>query len=131
MIDDLSGVDLTTMATPISPVGRLPIDRGVAALVEGEPVAVFRLGDGAIYAIDHLDPFTGVPVLARGLVGSVGEVPTVASPLHKQRFDLRTGACLDDPDQSVRTWPVEVVNDVVHIVHDPHLRLPDPADSAD
>ncbi|MEM9037366.1 MAG: nitrite reductase small subunit NirD [Actinomycetota bacterium] len=121
MIDDLTDTDLAAMATAVAPVDRLPLDRGVAALVEGEPVAVFRLSDGAIYAIDHVEPFTGVPVLARGLVGSVGDVPTVASPLHKQRFDLRTGVCLDDPDHPVRTWPVEVADDVVHVVHDPHL----------
>jgi nitrite reductase (NADH) small subunit len=34
-------------------------------------------------------------------------VPTVASPLHKQRFDLRTGRCLD-AEASVRTWSVRV-----------------------
>jgi len=48
--------------------------------------------DGALYAIDNVDPFTGVAVaVARGIVGTRGEAPTVASPLHKQVFDLRTG----------------------------------------
>ncbi len=93
----------------------LPVDRGVAALVGGRPVAVFRLADGELAAVDHVEPFTGMPVMARGLVGSVGDVPTVASPLHKQRFDLRTGRCIDDAAYALRTWCVEVVDGVVRV----------------
>ena len=35
-------------------------------------------------------------MLARGIVGTRGDVPFVASPMHKHAFDLRTGRCLDD-----------------------------------
>ncbi len=68
-----------------------------------------------IFAIDHIEPFTDVPVLARGLVGSVGDVATVSSPLHKQRFDLDTGRCVDDAAYAVGTWAVSVVDGVVTI----------------
>jgi nitrite reductase (NADH) small subunit len=104
----------TGLWTEVCSVAGLTPDRGVAALVDGEPVAVFLLsdcgadGDGEVLAIDHVDPFHGVGVLARGLVGSVGDRAVVASPLLKQRFDLRTGECLDDPSMAVRTWDVEV-----------------------
>jgi nitrite reductase (NADH) small subunit len=47
-------------------------------------------------------------VLSRGLIGDVDGAPTVASPLYKQRFDLRTGRCLEDSTVDVRTWPVRV-----------------------
>ena len=97
---------------------QLPIDRGVAAIVGGRPVAIFRLSDGSVHAIDHIDPFTGVPVLARGLVGSSGERPTVASPLHKQRFELRTGTCLDG-DLDVSTFPVEISDGRVRVASSP------------
>ncbi len=95
---------------------RLAVDRGVAAMIgEGHAVAVFRLSDDEVVAVDHVDPFTGVGVLARGIVGSVGDRAVVASPLHKQRFDLRTGDCLDDPDVSVRTWDVTIVDGMVRV----------------
>jgi len=81
-------------------------ERGVAALVGGAQVALFRTFDGALYAIGNQDPFTGAFVLSRGIVGSRGDVPTVASPLHKQVFDLRTGACLDDETASVPVFAV-------------------------
>jgi nitrite reductase (NADH) small subunit len=107
--------------TDVCMLDALTPDRGVAALADGEAVALFRLsdcgadGDGEILAIDHIDPFHGVGVLARGLVGSVGERVVVASPLLKQRFDLRSGECLDDPSVSVRTWDTEVVDGSVRV----------------
>jgi len=112
-IVDTASVD--TAWTVVARLEELPVDRGVAALVEGEAVAVFRLADGTLAAIDHVEPFTGVPVLARGLVGSVGDVTFVASPLHKQRFDLHTGRCLDDPAVAVRVWPVTVADGIVRV----------------
>lgn len=81
--------------------------RGVAALLpDGRQVALFVDRAGRAYAIDNRDPFTGAYVLSRGLVGSAGGRPFVASPLLKQRFDLATGACLDDDDVSVPVFPV-------------------------
>ncbi len=82
--------------------------RGVAALVNGTEVAVFLLADGELRAVDNLDPFSGASVLSRGIVGEVAGVPTVASPIYKQRFDLRTGACLDDLTVRLRTWAVRL-----------------------
>jgi nitrite reductase (NADH) small subunit len=81
-------------------------ERGVAALISGTQVALFRTFDGALYAIGNQDPFTGAFVLSRGIVGTRGDIPTVASPLHKQVFDLRTGACLDDGTARVPVFPV-------------------------
>ena len=94
--------------TSVCPVDRVTPDRGVAALVEGEQVAVFVLRDGAVHAIDDRDPFSGAHVLSRGLIGDVAGAPTVASPVFKQRFDLRTGRSLDDPDVAVRRWATRV-----------------------
>ncbi len=92
----------------VCPYPRLEPERGVAALVCGAPVAVFRLHDGTVRAIGNVDPFTGASVLSRGIVGSRGDAPTVASPLHKQVYDLRTGVCLDAPDVRVPVYPVRL-----------------------
>ncbi|HEX6077810.1 MAG TPA: nitrite reductase small subunit NirD [Micromonosporaceae bacterium] len=90
-------------------------ERGVAALVDGKQVALFRTDDDRVYAIGNLDPFSGAYVLCRGIVGSRGTVPTVASPMYKQVFDLRTGTCLDDPAVRVPTCPVRVRGGVVEV----------------
>jgi len=90
-------------------------ERGVAALVGATQVAVFRTHDGAVHALANRDPFSGAQVLARGIVGTRGAVPTVASPMYKQVFDLRTGCCLDAPDVAVTTFPVRVRAGLVEV----------------
>jgi nitrite reductase (NADH) small subunit len=100
--------------TAVCRFDRLLPERGVAALVDGVQVAVFRTFDGMLHVVGNRDPFTGAYVLSRGIVGSRGDAPTVASPLHKQVFDLRTGQCLDDdsvhiPVYEVRTTTAGVV----------------------
>lgn len=92
-------------------LGDLEPERGVAALVDGVQVAIFRLHDGRVVAVDHHDPFSGANVIARGIVGSRGDRPTVASPMYKQVFDLITGVCLDDPAVSLAVHEVTVDDD--------------------
>lgn len=109
----MSTLDRAIRATV--PLDRIIPDSGVAVRVAGHPVAVFRLADGRVLAIDHVDPFTGVPVLARGIVGDTDGEPHVASPLHKQRFSLLDGRCLDDPAVQVACHPVVVDDGAAHV----------------
>ncbi|KAF1024022.1 MAG: Nitrite reductase (NADH) small subunit [Paracidovorax wautersii] len=83
-------------------------DTGVCALVGRRQVAVFRLADGSLYAIDNHDPNSGANVLSRGIVGDLGGEPVVASPIYKHHYQLRTGTCLENPDTPLRTYPVEL-----------------------
>ena len=96
--------------TVICAVDALLPERGVAALLGDVQIALFRTHDGEVFAIGNQDPFSGANVMSRGIVGSRGDIPTVASPMFKQVFDLRTGACLDDPDVSLPVYPVEIVD---------------------
>lgn len=95
---------------------RLEPERGVAALLGRVQVAVFRTHDGALYAIDNVDPVSRAAVLSRGIVGSRGEAPTVASPMHKQAFDLRTGRCLDLAEVAVQVYPVRCRDGKVEVL---------------
>ena len=79
---------------------------------------MFLVGD-ELFAIDDLDPCSGASVLSRGLVGTTDvdgdEVVYVASPLRKQRFDLRTGRCLDVSDVSVGVHAVTSVDGTIRV----------------
>lgn len=91
-------------------------ERGAAALLDdGCQAAVFRTYDGNVYAISNHDPFSGAAVMSRGIVGTRGDAPTVASPMHKQVFDLRTGICLDQPAVRVPVFSVRVRDGVVEV----------------
>ncbi|MGP3534968.1 nitrite reductase small subunit NirD [Microbacterium sp. RD1] len=108
---------MTTVLTPmrtwvrVCRVSDLEVERGRAALLGDTQIALFLLASGRVHAVANLDPFSGAHVISRGIVGTRSEVPTVASPMYKQVFDLRTGACLDaqgkDP-RPLRVWPVAV-----------------------
>lgn len=95
----------------------IEVEGGVAALVRGEAIAIFRTHDGNIHAISNYDPCSRASVLSRGIVGTrsteAGDVPFVASPMHKQAFDLRTGQCLDDAAVRVPTYDVVVTGGMV------------------
>jgi NAD(P)H-dependent nitrite reductase small subunit len=82
-------------------------DTGVAALVGGEQIALFRI-DQEIYAIGNRDPFSGANVLSRGIVGDLNGELVVASPVYKQHFSLLSGRCIEDPSVSVPVYRARV-----------------------
>jgi nitrite reductase (NADH) small subunit len=108
---------LTTAAAwyPVCPLDRLEPLWAEAALVAGQQVALVRLPSDEVVAVSHWDPYAHAPVMARGIVGSREGRPTLASPLHKQVYDLATGQCLTDPDLRLSTFPARVRDRVVEV----------------
>ncbi len=84
-------------------------------MVGGQQVAIFRVGQDELYAIDNYDPFSKAYVLSRGIVGDRTGIPKVASPIYKQNFNLKTGECLDDASVVVRTFAVQLIENQVQI----------------
>jgi nitrite reductase (NADH) small subunit len=91
---------------------------GEAALVGDRQFALFLIPDGRLYAVSNQDPATGSFVLSRGIVGSKGDRPTIASPLHKEVYDLETGECYGSPELSLPTFPVRVLEGIVQVCLD-------------
>ncbi len=102
---------------------RLQPGRGVAALLDGHQVALFRVpedtgdpdGGATLHAIANVDPCSGAAVLSRGIVGDRGGESVVASPIYKQAFSLVTGRCLDDPNQEVNVYEVRISDGWVQV----------------
>jgi nitrite reductase (NADH) small subunit len=100
-----------TMWVRVCTFDDLERERGLAALIDGQQVALFRTHEDRVHAVQQLDPYSGAYVISRGIVGTKGDAPTVASPMYKQVFDLRTGSCLDTQgkdEYSLQVWPVAV-----------------------
>ena len=85
-------------------VGRaedVPEGRGATVeLKSGGELALFNVG-GAFYAIENFCPHRGAP-LAEGTLCEA----TVECDWHGWRFDLRSGACLNQPSAPVETYEV-------------------------
>jgi len=84
------------------------------AWVEGVPVAVFKVSDGAYYAIEDCCSHQATP-LSEGAVEGL----EVICPLHGARFSLATGQALTPPAyEPVATFPVRVENGKVQVKDD-------------
>ncbi|WP_104135449.1 MULTISPECIES: nitrite reductase small subunit NirD [unclassified Cryobacterium] len=88
---------------------------GEAALIRKNQIALFLLSPTEIYAVDHRDPHTEAHVMARGIVGSRGDRPTIASPLHKEVYDLGTGKCFTNPTLVLNTYETRVVGGFIEV----------------
>lgn len=107
---------LITTWTDVCALADLIPGRGRAALLNGQQIALFRFPfDDELFAVSNFDPFSKAFVISRGIVGTKGDVRKVASPIFKQSFDLRTGECLDDPDVSLDTYDIRLVDGRIEI----------------
>lgn len=94
----------------------LTMDTGLCALHDGEHIAIFKPARiKEVFALSNFDPFGKASVMSRGIIGSIGEKLVVASPLYKQHFDLRTGACLEDDSISLKTYQVRINGGLVQL----------------
>ena len=68
--------------------------------VEGEEIAVFKIGD-QLCGMQNICPHEGGQL-------SMGRIESneVVCPLHGYRFDLKTGACRNDPKLKAKIFPV-------------------------
>jgi nitrite reductase (NADH) small subunit len=89
-------------------VDEIPIAEGRTYAVDGEQIAVFRLRDGSLRAIDAVCPHKGGP-LADGLADD----RVVVCPLHGYTFDMCTGAESGGAQMSVRSYPVSTVDGAI------------------
>ena len=94
---------------PVADVASLPAGQGRTVHVKGREFAVYNL-DGEFYAMDDQCPHRGGPLGA-----GVLEDGRVYCPLHGWAFDLKTGACLSNPERPVRFYPTRVQDGQVQI----------------
>ncbi|PEJ59015.1 MULTISPECIES: nitrite reductase small subunit NirD [unclassified Bacillus (in: firmicutes)] len=92
-------------------VESLPIQIGKEIVIKGESIALFRLSNGEVYAIESTCPYTNGP-LAEGIVS--GEY--VFCPLRDWKISLRTGEVQKPDDGIVKTYETEIIDGFVYIM---------------
>jgi nitrite reductase (NADH) small subunit len=86
---------------PLGSVEDIPLGEGRTYAVEGRQIAVFRMRDGSLRALDAVCPHRGGP-LADGLT----DAQVVVCPLHNFTYDLRTGSEVANGGVAVSAYPV-------------------------
>ena len=106
----------------IGDAANFPINAGIAVKLDEQQIAVYRFRAAEVdpgsqpdewYACDNTCPHKNDNVLARGLIGDHKGELMVACPMHKKAFSLKNGACLNDPDYSVKVYPIRLAGDTV------------------
>ena len=91
-------------------IDEIPVGEARTFDVEGDQIAVFRLRDGTLCAIDAVCPHKGGP-LADGLADG----RLVVCPLHGYAFDLHTGREVGGAEMAVRSHPVALEDGSIRI----------------
>jgi nitrite reductase [NAD(P)H] small subunit len=97
----------------VGSIDEIPVGEGRTFAVDGAQVAVFRLRDGTLRAVDAVCPHKGGP-LSDGLAD--GRV--VVCPLHGHTFNLCTGHETSGAGMSVRSYQVTVADGRIHMSRD-------------
>ena len=86
----------------VAALGDLPEGQGVVVETRGRVLALFNVG-GTVHAIDNTCPHRGGP-LGEGDVDG----PVVSCPWHAWRWDVTTGANVNNPAVRVACFPVTI-----------------------
>jgi nitrite reductase (NADH) small subunit len=95
----------------VGTVDDIPVGEGRTFAVNGRQVAVYRLRDGSLRAIDAVCPHRGGP-LADGLTDDA----VVVCPLHNYAYDMCTGAEVSGSGLAVRAYPVQASGGAIELL---------------
>jgi len=93
----------------VAEASQVASDHGLRVSVGGREVALFNV-DGQFYALDGSCPHRGGP-LGEGIT----EDGRVYCPLHGWEFDVKTGACINNPEKPAACFPARLMDGKVEI----------------
>lgn len=109
MIFASSRVKENTSWVSVGNVDQIGMGQGDCFLIGTRKIALFRLRNNRVYALEAVCPHRGGP-LADGIIGR----ETVIRPLHGYKFSLTDGHDLES-DFSIGTYATEIRNGRVYV----------------
>jgi len=91
-------------------VGEIPQFGGRTVRAGPTEIAIFRLSDDRIRAVENRCPHKQGP-LAEGIISG----DTIICPLHARKINLESGEVLPPDSGCVKTYPVKVENNTVFL----------------
>ena len=99
----------------VGPLDHITPGQGRCVIAGSRQIAVFRLRDGRVFALDNLCPHRAGP-LSEGIVGldHASQFEAVVCPFHAYKFSLRDGRGLDT-ELHVRSYPAEIRDGRIYV----------------
>ncbi|MBU2977588.1 nitrite reductase small subunit NirD [Alteromonas sp. C1M14] len=113
-----ANAEITPLWHDICAESELISNSGICALIDDQQIAIFTLdlAEGrTLYAVSNWDPVGKANVIYRGIIGSVGSEPVVASPLYKEHYSLISGRCMENDGVSLMVYDAQIVDGRVQI----------------
>jgi nitrite reductase (NADH) small subunit len=102
---------LTKTRTLVANYSDLPVRAGYSVIIDNIEIALFKVSNGKVYAIENRSPHPKGGVLTEGLVS--GEY--VFCPVYDWKISLADGKVQAPDEGQVRSYQVEVEEDNVYI----------------
>jgi nitrite reductase (NADH) small subunit len=103
---------VTKTMTQVAAYSDLPVRSGYSVKINDEEIALFKVTNGKVYAIENRSPHPKGGVLTEGLVS--GEF--VFCPVYDWKISLSDGKVQAPDEGQVKTYQVEVEEDNVYII---------------
>jgi nitrite reductase (NADH) small subunit len=103
---------VTKTMTLVAAYSDLPVRSGYSVKINDEEIALFKVTNGKVYAIENRSPHPKGGVLTEGLVS--GEF--VFCPVYDWKISLSDGKVQAPDEGQVKTYQVEVEEDNVYII---------------
>ena len=103
---------VTKTMTLVANYSDLPVRSGYSVKIDDKEIALFKVTNGKVYAIDNRSPHPKGGVLTEGLVS--GEF--IFCPVYDWKISLRDGKVQAPDEGQVKTYQVEVEEDNVYII---------------
>ena len=102
----------TITQIPVAHYSNLRVRSGYTIKIDDIEIALFKLTNGEVYAIENRSPHPKGGVLTEGLVS--GEY--VYCPVYDWKISLKDGKVQAPDEGQVRTFKVELQEDIVFII---------------
>ncbi|PFP31444.1 nitrite reductase (NAD(P)H) small subunit [Bacillus sp. AFS073361] len=102
----------TITRIPVANYSNIKVRSGYSLKIDNIDIALFKVTSGEVYAIENRSPHPKGGVLSEGLVS--GEY--VYCPVYDWKISLKDGKVQAPDEGQVRTFKVELEDDIVFIV---------------
>jgi nitrite reductase (NADH) small subunit len=102
----------TITRIPVVNYSNLRVRSGYSIKIDDTEIALYKLSNGEVYAIENRSPHPKGGVLSEGLVS--GEY--VYCPVYDWKISLKSGKVQAPDEGQVRTFKVELEEDIVFII---------------